>query len=266
VVFALDRNDFEKVLPLYKREGTIFPLILAVIQQKQRGWIFVDDLSHIASALVVTNAGFMQFVGADAFFAGVMEFFGSPNTNLPTYLLWYSPSSQIQKILDKFVPEHIRRRERTRFVFNKQNNIEDPVECPRGFKVQFIDKELIKKIEHFKLNIAPRFWVSEDDFLEHGIGACVMKDGEVVSLCYSACVVDNLAEIDVVTREEYRGRGLAVIASQNFILKCMQRGIMPTWDCFVNNTPSMKLACRLGFTQTLSYPFYSFNLPVNLIG
>lgn len=263
MVFELDKKDFEKILPLYLREGMVFPLILAVIQQKQRGWVFVDDPLHPAFVMVMNNFGFMQFIGAKELNDDFIKFLESPKAYIPSYLLWYSPPLQIQKIFDGFAHEHARRRERARFVFNKQV-IENPAECPAGFDVQYLDNELIKKIEHFKLDIGSRFWMSTDDFLENGIGACVMKDGEVASLCYSACVVNNLAEIDVVTQEEYRGMGLAVVAAQNFMSECLRREIAPTWDCFINNTASMKLAGKLGFEQEQTYNFYSFNVPIAL--
>jgi RimJ/RimL family protein N-acetyltransferase len=264
VIFELNKNDFIKILPLYLKEEIIFPLILAVIEQKQPGWVFVDNPTHPASMMVVTKFGFMQFAGTEGFGDSITKLFESPKTYLPSYLLWYSPPLQIQKILDRVTPEHVRRRERTRFIFKKQI-IENPIECPAGFEVQWLDEELIKKTGRFKLDIGSRFWASTDDFLEHGIGACVMKDGEIASLCYSACVVNNLAEVDVVTQEEYRGMGLAVVAAQNFMSECMRRGITPTWDCFVNNTASMKLAVKLGFEKKQTYLLYSFNTPINLV-
>jgi len=262
VIFELDKNDYKKILPLYLKEKIAFPLILAVIQRKQRGWVFVDDPGRPTSALVVTNFGFTQLIGADDFGIEVIRFFQFPESYLPSYLLWYSPPLRIQELLDKFTPERVRRRERARFIFKKQS-IENPIEYPVGFGVRLLDRELIRKTELFKLDIGSRFWKSPDDFLEHGFGACVMKDEEIVGMCYSACIVDELAEVDVVTKHKYRGMGLATVAAQCFISECVRRGITPTWDCFVNNIASMKLANRLEFVQTVSYPFYSFNIPAD---
>jgi RimJ/RimL family protein N-acetyltransferase len=267
VIFKLDENDFEKMLPLYLNKEVIFPLILSVIQKKQRGWVFVNNPVEPVSAIIVTKSGFMQLVGTEndkGFESDVFEFFKLPNPDLPTYLLWYLPSFQAQKKLDEYIPQYVRRRERVRFVF--KNQIENLVQCRPGFSVRFLERDLIQKVEHFNLDIGSRFWSSIDDFLENGIGACVIKDDEIVSLCYSACIVNNLAEVDVVTQEEYRGMGLAVIAAQNFMSECVRRGITPTWDCFVNNVPSMRLAILLGYTKTVAYPFYSFNIPLDFSG
>ena len=260
--FELEKNDFEKVLPLYLREGIIFPLILAVIRRNQRGRVFVNDPGHPTSAIVVTKFGFVQHMGAEEYDNNLIDFFNSSRNLLPSYLLWYSPPPYAQKLLDEF-PQHIRRRERVRFTFETQN-IEDPVQCPDGFTARYLEKETMERISHLKLDIGSRFWASINEFLEHGIGACVMKGHDVISVCYSACIADNLAEIDISTQDEFRGMGLATIAAQHFIEKCIQKGIKPTWDCFVNNSASMRLANRLRFTQTVVYPFYSFTTPLRI--
>ena len=261
--FELDPSDFKIILPLYSRVATIFPLILAVVRRQQRGRVFVDDPANPNSALVVNNFGFMQYAGTKAVDDQLISFLQYPAQSMPAYLLWYAPPLQTQKILDELSHQLVRRRERTRFTFHAKT-ITGPVTCPTGFTVQSLNLELMEKTRHFKLDIDSRFWASAADFFEHGIGTCVIKDGEVVSLCYSACIVADVAEIDVITQTEYRGMGLAGIATRVFIAECLRRGITPTWDCFNRNTASLRLANSLGFTQSFVYPFYSFNIPLHV--
>ena len=251
----------ETLLPLYLSEGHIFPLILAVIQQQQRGWAFVNDRVRPEAALIVTKFGFMQYVGSEALadtLMGLLQIQGPP---LPSYRLWYAPPRPAQIALDEFPEGMVRRRARLRFALNWQRfePLRDP---PPGFRVQSLDRELLEQTRHFKLDLGSRFWASFDDFLEHGVGVCVLKDSEVVSLCYAACVADHLAEIDVVTQAEYRGLGLAEAAVRSFISECQRRGLAPTWDCFEANTASVRLAQKLGFEKSLSYVLYSFNTPL----
>ncbi|MBN1450076.1 MAG: GNAT family N-acetyltransferase [Anaerolineales bacterium] len=264
MILELDKKSYPKIAAPFLKEVITFPLTLAVIRKRQPGWVFVDDTVDPASALVVTRFGFMQLAGPDDFCSDVFKLFESPKSYLPSYLLWYSPPLRAQEVLGQFSPSHVRQRERARFDFRMQT-VNNLVKCPVGFEKRFLDKELVKEAEYLKVDIGSRFWASTDDFLNYGLGACVVKGDVIVSLCYSACVVDGLAEIDVITREEYRGKGFAMIAAQTFIAECLRRGIEPTWDCFVNNTASMRLASRLGFTQTNSYAFYSFNVPVPLM-
>lgn len=258
----LDPAGFESLTPIYEQESHIFPLILAVIKRKQPGWAFVDDRHSPAAALIVTRFGFVQLIGKPVSDKMWTSFFRDPKPYLPNYLLWYSPPPRIQILPAAPGNAQVRCRERTRFSFTGE-----PVEVagqPAGFEVELLDKEWIAKIAEFHLDIESRFWSSADDFLKHGLGVCVLKDGKVASICYSACVVDGLAEVDVMTRDEYRGRGLASLAVGRFILECLRREITPTWDCFTDNTASMKLALKLGFKKSFSYNFYSFNVPINI--
>ena len=64
-MIELEQDAFGNVLPLYQAGDKQFPLILAVIQKKQRGWVFVDDPIRPASAMVINAFGFMQLFGAD---------------------------------------------------------------------------------------------------------------------------------------------------------------------------------------------------------
>jgi hypothetical protein len=260
VFHELEPAHFKKVLPLYEREEGVFPLILAVIRGIQPGWVFANDPVFPSSALIITRFGFIQYTGAVDPDAGLFEFFRHPDPRLPNYILWYAPPLRIQTYLDKIPAENIRRRERMRFVYNTKKIAMQP-ELPSGFEIHTLDKDTLARTHHLNLDITSRFWSSAEDFWRYGIGVCVMNSGEVVSLCYSACVAGGMAEVDVITQDGYRGKGLALVAARQFILECAKRNIVPTWDCFTNNTASMKLAQKLGFEKVFSYNFYSFNLP-----
>jgi len=245
----IEPKDFSSVLSLYQG---CFPLLLAVIRGKQRGQIFAND----DSAVVINNFGFMGFFGDEhneAFNIDLVELFAGDAIK-PNYLLWYSPPVYWQKRLGS-------RRERVRF---KLNSLGEMMQCPVGFELRKLDADLIPRTAEFGMDIDSRFWSSAADFCEYGFGVCLIKDSEVVGVCYSACVVDGLAEIDIVVQEKYRGRGLGIVMGQGFIKECMRRGIAPTWDCFTYNTASVQLAERLGFIKQQTYPFYSFNIPLEL--
>lgn len=265
----LQQDDYGNVLPLYQAEGGCFPLILSVIQQKQNGWIFVDDAKKPSFALILTKFGFVYLVGAkadDDFDDAVVHFLEIPKDHLPSYLLWYSPSLRWQKKLNKLPASLIRYRERIRFQFDRHNAdyLGAELRCPPGFEIKLLDSDLLTVASKFGVGIDSKFWASADDFLTNGVGVCILKDGEILSLCYSACIVDGLAEVDVITLPEHRGRGLSRIVSQRFIMECLQRNVIPTWDCFANNEASVRLAQSLGFVKLHDYSFYTFNVPIAL--
>jgi GNAT superfamily N-acetyltransferase len=269
-MIELQAEDFRAVVPLYRADGMCFPLISAVLQNSQRGQVFVDRAHEPRAAFVVTNFGFLRLLGATtdlAFNAALARLLASGTQIKPNYVLWYAPPDDWQRRLESVASGNVRRRERVRFEWRAAETAYGPetVVWPAGFELRPLAADLIPKTEKFGVQIDARFWSSAADLLEHGVGVCLVKDGEVVSLCYAAAVADGLAEVDVHTQEEFRGRGLARLVTQQFIKECLRRGLQPTWDCFEYNLGSMRLAQSLGFAEMYRYPFYSFNLPLSAL-
>lgn len=256
-MIELDTEDFPDVLPLYRSSGFRFPLISAVIQRQQRGQIFADRKTDPRSSVVINNFGFMYVFGVDD--DSLIELFEGADKIKPSYLLWYAPPATWQERLNA---AGARRRERIRFEFRGHDD--EPLNVPAGFELRNLDRDLIPKTSKFKLDLDSRFWSSTEDFVLNGLGVCLLKDNEILSVCYAAAISDGLAEVDVVTDEAYRAHGLATVVSRQFIRECLTRGITPTWDCFDYNTGSVRLAERLGFSELVRYPFYSFNIPLSL--
>ncbi|HYH84637.1 MAG TPA: GNAT family N-acetyltransferase [Pyrinomonadaceae bacterium] len=267
----LKSDEFARVLPLYRAAGACFPIISAVIQRRQRGQVFADRRESPASAFVVTNFGFALYLGDEGkveFDEGLARLLAAGDAFRPSYLLWYAPPALWQAGLDALGSDLVRRRERVRFEFREERAawLSERVECPDGFELKPLSAELIPKTEKFGVKLDSRFWASAADFVENSLGVCLLKDGEVASLCYAAAVADGLAEVDVVTDAEFRGRGLASVVTRQFIKECLRRGVAPTWDCFEYNAGSMRLAEKTGFVESRRYALYSFNVPINLEG
>jgi RimJ/RimL family protein N-acetyltransferase len=160
----------------------------------------------------------------------------------------------------------VRKRSRIRFTFDPERApwLANPTPHPAGFELRVLSADLVSRTVKFGVRIESRFWASVVDFIQHGLGVCLTQAGEIVSICYAATVVDGLAEIDVATDPEFRGRGLAGITTKRFIQECLDRQLLPTWDCFDYNTGSLKLALKLGFEAGKNYDFYSFNIPARV--
>lgn len=268
MVLELSPSEFARALPLYQDAGLNFPLISAVTQQRQRGQVFVDDNEHPSSAFIVTDFGFTYLVGDDnddTFAEGLAKLLAKAEAIKPKYLLWYSPLAKWQSKLDG-LPDLARKRGRIRLNFRSDvaDWLGQTIQTPAGFELRRVDRALIRKTEKLGVKLDSRFWQSADDFLDNGLGVCLTKDGEVVSLCYAAAIADGLAEVDVATDADFRQQGLASIVTKQFINECQAQGITPTWDCFDYNAGSIKLAQKLGFVEVIRYPFYSFNVPLEL--
>ena len=88
-------------------------------------------------------------------------------------------------------------------------------------------------------------------FERDGIGFCVLSDAQLVAAAASAFVSANAIEVQVNTRPDQRGRGLATLASAALLVSCLDNGLRPNWD--TGNPVSQRLAERLGYTPLPAY-------------
>lgn len=92
---------------------------------------------------------------------------------------------------------------------------------------------------------------SYEEFAEHGFGY-VMCDGEMpVSGCSVYSYYSTGVEIQVDTKEEYRGKGLAKTVSAAMMQECLKRKLRPSWDAA--NPTSQTIAGHMGFELGLQY-------------
>ena len=268
-LIELRPDEFARALPLYRAAADCFPLVSAVLQGLQRGQVLADRSNDLRSAAVITRFGFTFVMGAggQAFDDGLGAALATEHVLKPSYLLWYSPPPAWTLRFDA-EPEGVRRRERARLQFSGERAawLSHPPSVPRGFDMRPLSADLLAATDELGLDIASRFWSSAADYEGNGFGACVLDGERVAAVCYAAAVVDGLAEVDVATRPDLRGRGLAFVAAQGFVRECLTRSVAPTWDCFVDNAGSMRLAAKLGFVPAQTYPLYSFRTPIAGLG
>lgn len=92
---------------------------------------------------------------------------------------------------------------------------------------------------------------SYEEYAAHGFGY-VMCDGEMpVSGCSVYSYYSTGVEVQVDTKEGYRGKGLAKTASAAMIQECLKRKLRPSWDAA--NPTSQTIAGHMGFTFGTKY-------------
>ncbi len=103
----------------------------------------------------------------------------------------------------------------------------------KDFTVQYADYEMYKK---------------------YGLGALILKNGEIVSGASSYSGYLGGIEIEVDTRADFRRKGLAFACGAKLILECLNRGWYPSWDA--QNLWSAALAEKLGYRLDYAYTAY----------
>lgn len=79
---------------------------------------------------------------------------------------------------------------------------------PQDFELRRMDQALLRQAGGMP------FWASAADFLQGGIGYCILKGNEIASTCTSVFATRAVVEIDVHTAEAYRGQVLAAARLQ----------------------------------------------------
>jgi len=97
-----------------------------------------------------------------------------------------------------------------------------------------------------------------EEYERIGLGFVIQKDGEFVSGASSYTSYRGGIEIQIDTREDERGKGLASVCGAALILECLRRGLYPSWDA--HDKRSLALAQKLGYSLDREYPVYLMEL------
>lgn len=90
-----------------------------------------------------------------------------------------------------------------------------------------------------------------EDYQKNGIGSLVLLNGEPVCGASSYSYYHGGIEIEIDTVDEHRKKGFATACAADLILRCLERGLYPSWDAA--NMTSVRLAQRLGYSQPIEY-------------
>lgn len=126
---------------------------------------------------------------------------------------------------------------------------------PDGYTLQMIDENLFWKCREIEWC---RDWVKQYEdwalYQKYGLGAVILKDGEPVSGASSYSGYRGGIEVQIITREDQRRKGLASICAAKLILECLKRDWYPSWDA--KNKWSVALSEKLGYHFEREYAAY----------
>jgi RimJ/RimL family protein N-acetyltransferase len=231
--------------------NTVYPM--AIAEGAQQGDIYTDDLEKHQYALFWHESGFaylsghLRPEGLDAVYALMKNESGN------------NPRRFVLELNDEQVARYFREKEdieehpRYGFRLKKLQPVE---EIPVGYELREVDEDLFSRIEG---RVVPsNFWNSSKEFITKGRGYCLIKNGEVAAVAFSAAVSSRQIDIGIETREAHRRKGLAVIVAKKMAEYVLSIGKEPVWDCDAANTGSRATAERVGFEVVSQYAYYKF--------
>lgn len=131
---------------------------------------------------------------------------------------------------------------------------------PEGYSIKEMD---LKLADYCRNNGWTREFVNQfddsEDFIRYGKGFMAIYDGEPVAGSSSYSYYSKGMEVEVITREDHRQKGLATACCAALILYCMDNGLNPSWDAA--NMNSVRLSAKLGYEY--DYQYNSFIIHLN---
>lgn len=260
-MIELTPSEFPLALPLLSRiPQAVLPH--AICQGINPGRVFVDQRDDPRAAMLWSTVGYFLLAGdpdatdeLPAVRQVLSEVFvpASQAGGESSFILLTSPAGWQARLPELLPGREVFEIYRRPFAF-------DPAkfaargdwrsQVPVGLRVQALDAGLAEQAGVLGS------WASVEDFLAHGLGFAVLDGDQIASLCFSVLASREKVEIDVHTHENYRRRGLAILAASALIEASLQRGMQPNWECFWDNEPSAALAQQLGFTALPDTPVY----------
>ena len=250
---TIPQKKMKNIAPLFSWSED--KLVLSCLQGYS-GQAFADDPDFPTAALIV-SVGF-SFIGGNPASVQAVALLNSipADTELIPQPNW---SEMIENILGS------RALKQTRYGFKKEPGVFNrellekyAAELPESFHIKKIDHEIYDLVnsEPWSLSFIENF-PTKEDYLKKGLGVVAMFNGRPVAGASSYILYDGGIEVEIVTKPEYRRRGLASACGARLILECLNRGLYPSWDAA--NVPSCLLAQKLGYIFSGEYTSYSIN-------
>jgi len=257
----IDVDDNREVIASIFSNMNNTPLVLSYLQGYiGKGWadrkmnptcaqILVGDFSILAGDSTSENADLLVF--------------NIPSQSKYPWLLIIPQHNGWSRLIEKHYPDRNYRMTRyaikndTKFsIDNLQVNIKN---LNSKYELLRIDERLYNLcLKHPQLKDLCSHFLSPEDYVRHGLGFCIVHNGEVVCGASSYAVYDDGIELEIDTDERYRRQGLATVCASRLIIECINTGRYPRWDAATK--VSLELAKKLGYEFSHEYVAYAIKM------
>ncbi len=264
MIFELHPSKFPQVIPIFQDHKQYLP-VYAVVEGNFPGRIFVDHLDSPRTALVWATGRWSFLDGDplnDAFSANIPGFLletvipASLALEMNWFEIYAADTSEwaavIERALGAFkVGKHYEttyRLDRQAYLKSRQT-----VALPEGVLLERMDIPILRR----PLREIPT--IPESFRRRTAVGYCLKRGEQYLAYCRNNGFISGREfMIDVETLvESERNRGHGTAVSTALIDYALEHRLNPWWETTEYNIPSQKLAQKLGFVATESYPVYS---------
>jgi GNAT superfamily N-acetyltransferase len=240
LIEQIKQSQFYELKTMYDEKIKYFPIITSVIEGLQKGYVFEKKGTY----LIVHKFGFSYILGENIDYINFLDEIKNEYHHLLSKIRLYDPMNRVKNSTDY----KLNASRRIKYIYSSTCT-KSQIEKTKSVS-ELINNDVNKS---FDLELCTRFWSSCKDFKENSLG---VVDMNMSGICYAAAIANSFAEIDVFVNEKARKIGLGMNLVDKFILECLQRDIIPLWDCYKNNIPSTKLAQKVKFTELFEYNYF----------
>ena len=234
-------------------QGYVWNYVPDAILEGTMGEVYVDNEDHPQIAVLAVPNLELNIISGDAKQPAVRKYL----EELPAPKILILVCEGLEKTLRQIHPGRLIYLERYAFTSEKLdvrylNDLKS--ELADGYRLQKIDLEMALQLAAEDSEFAAEHMINFDspqDFIQRGFGYCILQEDEIVSAATTFVICKKGIEIQINTRKEHRGRGLATVVAAQLVIHCLQNNLDPNWDAA--NKPSVGLAKKLGYTPAGTY-------------
>ncbi len=251
MIYKAGTNIREQLSSMFKNMSDT--MILSYLQGYM-GTAWVNDLINPTVAQIIV--GVFVFYAGDPYAKGTEELL----KNLPKDNIVIVENDEWKSRIETAYKGYIDKFQRYAFKKNPDyldyNHIQSFLgKLPAEYELRKVDKALAydPSLQEVSEDFTSQF-NSIEDYINKGIGYCILRKEKIVCGASSYSVYDDGIEIEIDTHPDYRRKGLATVAAAALILDCLERGKYPSWDAA--NLVSVSLAQRFGYVMEEPYDAY----------
>ena len=125
-----------------------------------------------------------------------------------------------------------------------------------GLELRQIDQQILERCQW--KDMVAKFTGNTSAYLEFGFGVAFLSSDDVVAEAHAALPARGHNEIGVIVTKDYYRQGLGAAICAHLIRGARDRGWTPMWSCETENTASLALARKLGFSAERRFPVHVY--------